>query len=259
MRAATLGDCRPGRTATRKRNRSVCGAKAEATTQESSQLLPGRQQHAVIAQRIGRLGDLAQIGEIDGAAADAGAEVTAVAVGRNEPEDVRRLDRAHDAGSPLNCETPPTGSIEAAWRDRAAGCGATCDSSSSRYLIILSLWISAYLSPDRPVNCRAPFDKAPRSDRRPSPRIHAGFANAPAAPRSAPDAPRSWAPVGPCSAISIATARSIDRIRCVTRLATRPARMRLSWRSAGSGLTLVGVASAGSRRSASRRSVQQLA
>ena len=40
MRAATLGDCRPGRTATRKRSRSVHGATAEAMTQESSQLRP---------------------------------------------------------------------------------------------------------------------------------------------------------------------------------------------------------------------------
>ena len=40
IRAATVGDCNPGRTATRKRRRSVCGASADATTQESSQLFP---------------------------------------------------------------------------------------------------------------------------------------------------------------------------------------------------------------------------
>ena len=38
-RVATVWVC-PGRTATRKRRRSVCGASADATTQESSQLLP---------------------------------------------------------------------------------------------------------------------------------------------------------------------------------------------------------------------------
>jgi hypothetical protein len=36
MRAASVGDCRPGRTATRKRSRSVSGTSAEAITQESS-------------------------------------------------------------------------------------------------------------------------------------------------------------------------------------------------------------------------------
>ena len=35
-----VGDCRPGRTATRKRSCSVSGASADATTQESSQLRP---------------------------------------------------------------------------------------------------------------------------------------------------------------------------------------------------------------------------
>ena len=40
MRAAMVGDCRPGRTATRKRSRLVSGASAEATTQLSSQLRP---------------------------------------------------------------------------------------------------------------------------------------------------------------------------------------------------------------------------
>ena len=40
MRAATLGVCRPGRTATRKRSRWVSGASAEATTQESSHERP---------------------------------------------------------------------------------------------------------------------------------------------------------------------------------------------------------------------------
>ena len=40
MRAATVGDCNPGRTATRYRNRSVKGASADAMTQESSQLRP---------------------------------------------------------------------------------------------------------------------------------------------------------------------------------------------------------------------------
>ena len=40
MRAASVGDCNPGRTATRKRSRSVTGTSAEAMTQLSSQLRP---------------------------------------------------------------------------------------------------------------------------------------------------------------------------------------------------------------------------
>ena len=68
MRAATVGDCRPGRTATRNRSRSVSGASADATTQASSQRAAGRQQHAVIAEIVGGLGDLAQVVQIDLAA-----------------------------------------------------------------------------------------------------------------------------------------------------------------------------------------------
>ena len=40
MRAATDGDCSPGRTATRKRRRSVAAMSDEATTQGSSQDRP---------------------------------------------------------------------------------------------------------------------------------------------------------------------------------------------------------------------------
>ena len=49
---------------------------------------PRRQQHAEIAELVGGLRDLAQIVEIDLAAAGGGAEITAVAMGRQEPEDV---------------------------------------------------------------------------------------------------------------------------------------------------------------------------
>ena len=49
---------------------------------------PGRQQHAEIAELVGGLRDLAQIVEIDLASADRCAEITAVAMGRQEPEDV---------------------------------------------------------------------------------------------------------------------------------------------------------------------------
>ncbi|SVJ77601.1 Uncharacterised protein [Klebsiella pneumoniae] len=40
IRAETVGETIPGRIATRKRRRSVSGASAEATTQESSQERP---------------------------------------------------------------------------------------------------------------------------------------------------------------------------------------------------------------------------
>ena len=49
---------------------------------------PGRQQHAEIAELIGGLRDLAQIVEVHLAAADGGAEIAAVAVRRQEPEDI---------------------------------------------------------------------------------------------------------------------------------------------------------------------------
>jgi hypothetical protein len=63
MRAATLGDCSLGRTATRYRSRLVHGATAEATTQ-NPQLRPG-EQHTEIAELIGSLRDLAQVVEVD--------------------------------------------------------------------------------------------------------------------------------------------------------------------------------------------------
>ena len=68
MRAATLGDCRPGRTATRKRSRSVHGATPRRRPR-SPRSSPGRQQHAVIAELVGGLRDLAQVIEVDVAAA----------------------------------------------------------------------------------------------------------------------------------------------------------------------------------------------
>jgi len=49
---------------------------------------PGRQQHAEIAELVGRLRDLAQIVEVDIAAAGGGAEIMAVTMGRQEPEDI---------------------------------------------------------------------------------------------------------------------------------------------------------------------------
>jgi hypothetical protein len=66
IRAATLGDCRPGILATP----------------------PGRQQHAEIAELVGGLRDLAEIIEIDLAPAGRGAEIAAIAVGRKKPQDV---------------------------------------------------------------------------------------------------------------------------------------------------------------------------
>ena len=49
---------------------------------------PGRQQHAEIAELIGGLRDLAQVVEVHLAAAGGGAEIAAVAMGRQEPENV---------------------------------------------------------------------------------------------------------------------------------------------------------------------------
>ena len=51
----------------------------------------GRQEHAEIAEAVGRLRHLLQIGEVDGPAADRRAEIAAVAVRRQEPENVHRV------------------------------------------------------------------------------------------------------------------------------------------------------------------------
>ena len=98
MRAATVGDCRPGRTATRNRSESVNGARADATTQEIFARAAGRQQDAVIAEVVGGLSDLPQVVQIDIAASDAGAEITPVAMRRQEPQHVgvRRRGNTHD-------------------------------------------------------------------------------------------------------------------------------------------------------------------
>ena len=91
MRAATAGGCSPGLTATRKRSCSVEGTIAAATIHEVLAALPGRQQHAEVAEPVGGLGDLAQIAEIGGAGAGGGAEVPAVPMGRQEPEHVHAV------------------------------------------------------------------------------------------------------------------------------------------------------------------------
>ena len=57
---------------------------------------PRRQQHAEIAELIGGLRDLAQIVEVHLASAGGGAEIAAVAMGRQEPEDIGVGLRAHD-------------------------------------------------------------------------------------------------------------------------------------------------------------------
>ena len=48
----------------------------------------GRQQHAEIAEIVGGLRDLAQVWKADGAGADRGAEMAAVAMRRQEPQDI---------------------------------------------------------------------------------------------------------------------------------------------------------------------------
>lgn len=58
---------------------------------------PGRQQHAEVTELIGGLRDLAQIVEVYLASACGGAEIAAVAVGRQEPEDIcGSCVRTHD-------------------------------------------------------------------------------------------------------------------------------------------------------------------
>lgn len=89
IRAETVGETIPGRIATRKRRRSVSGASAEATTQESAGA-SGGDQHAVIAKAVGRLCHLLQVRQRDRPRALAGAEEVAIAVGREEPEHVHR-------------------------------------------------------------------------------------------------------------------------------------------------------------------------
>ena len=67
----------------------------------------GRQQHAEIAEIVGRLRDLAQVLKADRTGANGGAEMVAVAMGRQEPKDVgvgRRND-AHEAGFLTALET----------------------------------------------------------------------------------------------------------------------------------------------------------
>ena len=107
MRAATVGDCNPGRTATRYRNRSVKGASADAIDPGIFAAASSRQQHAEIAEIVGRLRDLAQVLKADRTGANGGAEMMAVAMGRQEPKDVgvgRRND-AHEAGFLTALET----------------------------------------------------------------------------------------------------------------------------------------------------------
>ena len=60
--------------------------------------LAGRKQHSEIAEPVCRLGDLLQVVDVDGASADRGPEIPAVAMRRQEPEDVGSLGRAHDCG-----------------------------------------------------------------------------------------------------------------------------------------------------------------
>ncbi len=58
-----------------------------------------RQQHAEVAEIVGGLGDLPKVMEVDGAPADLCSQVTAVAMRRQKPEDVRAR-RNRDAHEP---------------------------------------------------------------------------------------------------------------------------------------------------------------
>jgi hypothetical protein len=66
---------------------------------------PGRQQYAVIAKLVGGLRDLAQIVKADFTPAGRGAEIAAITMGRQEPEDVRMRRRCHDQEPGLRCRS----------------------------------------------------------------------------------------------------------------------------------------------------------
>ena len=55
----------------------------------------GGQERAVVAERVRRLGDLGEVGQVHRPAALAGAEIAAVAVGRQEPEDLEAFRDGH--------------------------------------------------------------------------------------------------------------------------------------------------------------------
>ena len=118
MRAATVGGCSPGLTATRNLNRSVEGSHRRGDDPGILAALSSGQQHAVVAELIGSLRDLAQIRQIGGAAADGSAEVPAVSMGRQEPQ------HAHAVGVGIGCDIHDCGfltasAIEIACRDQA--------------------------------------------------------------------------------------------------------------------------------------------
>ena len=92
----------------------------------------GRQQHAVVAEIVGRLGDLAQIGEVDLPGALAGAEIAAVAMGRQEPEDVGVGGAAHAlAFQTTSLTVIGLGSRPSAWKVSAICCCSAVTASSS--------------------------------------------------------------------------------------------------------------------------------
>ena len=69
----------------------------------------GGNQHAFVAELVGRAGDLLQVGQVDRARAFGGAEIAAVAVRGEEPEDVHRhvLSRFGGIGVARRCGRLP--------------------------------------------------------------------------------------------------------------------------------------------------------
>src|SRR5439155_10036428 len=57
--------------------------------------LAGRQKYPEISKCVGSLCHLTEIIQIDRPSSDGGAEITAVAVGRKEPQDIGNIGRAH--------------------------------------------------------------------------------------------------------------------------------------------------------------------
>ncbi len=125
MRAATVGGCSPGLTATRKLQPLGRGQHRRGDDPGILAAPSGRQQHAVVAELIGGLRDLPEIGQVGGAAADCRAEIPAVPMGRQKPQHIdafgdearrcSRLRLLHGFGN----------------LDRGAGSGRACKNTSA--------------------------------------------------------------------------------------------------------------------------------
>ncbi len=93
---------------------------------------PGGQEHAEIAQIVGRLGDLAQVAQVDLARTLGRAEIATVAVRRQEPEDVGGRGAGHAvAFQTLSRTVIGLGSRPRSWKVSAIFCCSATTPSPS--------------------------------------------------------------------------------------------------------------------------------